>query len=71
MIPAMTPEASGAPEANAIPKHKGRATIDTTIEDRASLRHDFNSSIRRNSFKQFLQKKRDESDYALGGLINS
>jgi hypothetical protein len=30
-IPAMMPEKSGAPEASAIPKHKGTATKNTTI----------------------------------------
>lgn len=30
IIPAMIPDKGGAPEANAIPKHKGRATKKTT-----------------------------------------
>ena len=33
MIPAIIPESGGAPEANAIPKHNGRATKNTTIPD--------------------------------------
>ncbi len=32
-IPATTPEKRGAPEAKAIPKHKGIATKKTTMED--------------------------------------
>jgi hypothetical protein len=31
IIPAIRPEKSGAPLANAMPKHKGRATKNTTI----------------------------------------
>lgn len=31
IIPAIIPEKSGAPLANAIPKHKGKATKNTTI----------------------------------------
>jgi hypothetical protein len=30
-MPAITPENSGAPEAKAIPRHKGSATKNTTI----------------------------------------
>ena len=32
-IPAIIPDNGGAPEANAIPKHKGSATKNTTIPD--------------------------------------
>ena len=33
MIPAMIPENKGAPDANAIPRHKGSATKKTTNPD--------------------------------------
>ena len=36
IIPAINPEKSGAPEASAIPKHKGKATKNTTKELGAS-----------------------------------
>src|SRR6218665_2085040 len=35
--PAMTPDKSGAPEAKAIPKHKGKVTRNTTIAERKSV----------------------------------
>ena len=36
-IPAMTPDIADAPEANAIPKHKGIATRNTTKPDGMSV----------------------------------
>ena len=36
-IPAIKPEKRGAPDAKAIPKHKGRATRKTTTEDGKSV----------------------------------
>ena len=37
-IPAMTPAKSGAPDASAMPRHKGSATRKTTIDAGRSLR---------------------------------
>jgi hypothetical protein len=37
MIPAINPENSGAPLANAIPRHSGNATKNTTTLDGKSL----------------------------------
>lgn len=37
-IPASTPDIKGAPEAKAIPKHKGKATKKTTTEALISCR---------------------------------
>lgn len=43
IIPAIIPEKAGAPEARAIPRHKGNATRKTTREDlRSALRFLFN-----------------------------
>jgi hypothetical protein len=41
-IPEINPEARGAPEANDIPKHKGKATKKTTIEaDKSAKKFSF------------------------------
>ena len=45
IIPANNPEKSGAPEAKAIPKHRGRATKNTTIDDRRSEDQKFRKFI--------------------------
>ena len=45
IIPAIIPEKSGAPDANAIPKHKGNATKKTT------------NPAGRSSFKNFNEKE--------------
>jgi hypothetical protein len=45
MIPAIRPENKGAPLANAIPRHKGRATKNTTILAGKSLLRFLNIKI--------------------------
>jgi hypothetical protein len=48
IIPAIIPENKGAPDASAIPKHKGKATKKTTIPGSKSARLNFTGEIIKN-----------------------
>jgi len=51
IIPAIKPENKGAPDAKAIPKHKGKATRKTTTEDGKSVDQKFLKFIKRKKIK--------------------
>jgi hypothetical protein len=55
MIPAISPENNGAPEARAMPKQSGRATRKTTTEDGKSVDQKFLKFI--NAIKRKEQTK--------------
>jgi hypothetical protein len=70
IIPAIKPENKGAPDAKAIPKHKGKATRKTTTEDGKSVDQKFLKFIKRKKIKLKLKhpfRVKAKSVYACGG----